>query len=249
MPDKVKEVGPLIQEIVNTFLENLSRAGFAFRTADAAAVAALDEIYFKSLANRVEFAGRVFQKGASFFFTAARAGSRDNSDPGAKLPNVSNVGTYHSHGGEFQPTDELFSPQDKLKAEFGKEVSYLITPRRKILKYIPASLTSPGQPGLGMEIVLRNGLGEGTAPLQLQKQLFSPDRLQKQGSTSFDQMGAVTVAQMLLNRRPPTALAKLIEDGIFGSKTFARVLEFQRKKGLLPDGIVGPMTRSALFGV
>jgi hypothetical protein len=63
-----------------------------------------------------------------------------------------------------------------------------------IVKYVPASLTSPGQSGLGMEMVLRIGLGEGIAPLQLQEQLFSPHKLQKQGSTSFHQMGAVTVA-------------------------------------------------------
>ena len=40
---------------------------------------------------------------------------------------------------------------------------------------------------------------------------------------------------------PPLAV-----DGRFGPKTKARVIEFQRRAGLSPDGIVGPMTSKAL---
>jgi peptidoglycan hydrolase-like protein with peptidoglycan-binding domain len=37
-------------------------------------------------------------------------------------------------------------------------------------------------------------------------------------------------------------------DGIFGPKTEARVVMFQRRAGLVPDGIVGPATGKALVG-
>lgn len=36
-------------------------------------------------------------------------------------------------------------------------------------------------------------------------------------------------------------------DGIFGAKTEAAVIRFQRDRGLTPDGIVGPLTYNALF--
>lgn len=36
-------------------------------------------------------------------------------------------------------------------------------------------------------------------------------------------------------------------DGIFGNATYAAVVAFQKKNGLVPDGIVGPKTLAALF--
>jgi hypothetical protein len=54
-----------------------------------------------------------------------------------------NAGTYHTHGGEFEETDEIFSPMDMAKATFGKEVSYLGTPCQRILKYTPIDLLPP----------------------------------------------------------------------------------------------------------
>jgi peptidoglycan hydrolase-like protein with peptidoglycan-binding domain len=41
-------------------------------------------------------------------------------------------------------------------------------------------------------------------------------------------------------------LPPLEVDGEFGSKTYERVLEFQRKEGLTPDGVVGPQTGQTL---
>ena len=48
--------------------------------------------------------------------------------------------------------------------------------------------------------------------------------------------------QTRLNYYPPTKLPPLNADGNFGPKTMARVQEYQRNTGLLPDGIVGPLT-------
>jgi peptidoglycan hydrolase-like protein with peptidoglycan-binding domain len=54
------------------------------------------------------------------------------------------------------------------------------------------------------------------------------------------------LVQQKLNSFPGSALPKLVEDGIFGAKTQARVVEFQRQRGLVPDGVVGARTRAAL---
>jgi hypothetical protein len=56
----------------------------------------------------------------------------------------------------------------------------------------------------------------------------------------------VTELQNKLNLKPPTALPPLTPDGIFGQKTHARVMEFQRNNELVADGIVGPNTWGAI---
>lgn len=48
--------------------------------------------------------------------------------------------------------------------------------------------------------------------------------------------------QFELNRRG----YKLIVDGIAGNMTIGAVMDFQKKAGLAPDGICGPLTRAAL---
>jgi hypothetical protein len=57
---------------------------------------------------------------------------------------------------------------------------------------------------------------------------------------------AVTQLQQALNAGP-SALPELAVDGAFGSKTNARVREFQRSSKLAQDGIVGPNTYAALM--
>lgn len=61
------------------------------------------------------------------------------------------------------------------------------------------------------------------------------------GSTGQD----VKDVQTMLNRLLPLP-PLLAVDGIFGSKTYARVVKFQSENGLSADGIVGPITGRAL---
>ena len=56
----------------------------------------------------------------------------------------------------------------------------------------------------------------------------------------------VDMVQLSLNAHPPTILPLLNVDGVFGGRTEARVREFQRNNGLVPDGEVGNLTRAAL---
>ena len=58
----------------------------------------------------------------------------------------------------------------------------------------------------------------------------------------------VVELQTKLNQRHPTSLPPLMKDGSFGPKTRARVVEFQGKGKLEPDGIVGPLTWEAING-
>lgn len=116
-----------------------------YTTADEAARAAILKINPISISKKWEYAGRIYQKGNNFFYTEAKTlRNPNNSDPGHKIvgTNIINIGTYHTHGGAFDPTDEEFSPDDKWKATFGKEISYLGTPLKKILKFTPIDLLS-----------------------------------------------------------------------------------------------------------
>jgi hypothetical protein len=62
----------------------------------------------------------------------------------------------------------------------------------------------------------------------------------------FGASGAdVLLLQQALNL-DKSGLPQLVEDGLFGSKTRGRVLEFQGFHGLSKDGIVGPNTHGAL---
>ena len=63
----------------------------------------------------------------------------------------------------------------------------------------------------------------------------------RNGSRGID----VVVSQVQLNaKNPPTLRLKV--DGDFGARTQAAVIAFQRRMGLSPDGIVGPLTHTAL---
>jgi hypothetical protein len=124
-----------------------TRAGQLFQTADEAAFAAIDEVARTSIANNWEYAGRIFQiPGGMYTFTKATTLELDaDSNPGPQVPGYTNVGTYHTHAGGFYATDEDFSPKDKLKATLGKELSYIGTPRGRILRFTPIDLLSTEQ--------------------------------------------------------------------------------------------------------
>ena len=61
----------------------------------------------------------------------------------------------------------------------------------------------------------------------------------QQGSTG----DAVKRAQRALRRTPNPSV---VVDGVFGPHTRTAVVEFQQGSGLSPDGIVGPLTWTAL---
>ncbi len=60
---------------------------------------------------------------------------------------------------------------------------------------------------------------------------------------------AVTELQTKLNSLLPAVLPPLKVDGKFGDKTLARVKEFQRRRGLVADGIVGAKTWAVIDGL
>jgi len=68
------------------------------------------------------------------------------------------------------------------------------------------------------------------------------DRTVRRGDFGLD----VSVVQYLLDRQ---GLYRGALDGYLGGRTEASVRRFQRRAGLVVDGIVGPRTRAALLGV
>ncbi len=76
--------------------------------------------------------------------------------------------------------------------------------------------------------------------------MATANRMIQKGSTGPD----VKLLQGLLNQKVPLPKLpqgkKLVEDGIFGSKTDAATRAFQQMKGLKVDGVVGPKTWEAL---
>jgi len=66
-------------------------------------------------------------------------------------------------------------------------------------------------------------------------------QLIKNGDTGLD----VKLLQHKLN----TCGASLVEDGFFGSRTKTSVLNYQKKSGLVVDGIVGSKTWSTIMKV
>jgi hypothetical protein len=64
-----------------------------------------------------------------------------------------------------------------------------------------------------------------------------------QGSRGPD----VVALQQGLNLRKLPQDQALVEDGVFGPKTRAAVIQFQQRNQLTADGIVGPKTRNTLF--
>jgi hypothetical protein len=125
-----------------------SRVGKPFPSMDQAARVALEEIAEVSVDDNVELAGNIYQLAdGSFSFSTPVRGTNIDSDPGkSPVPQGTRiVATFHSHAGQFLPTDELFSPGDKWKATLGKKVAYLVTPTGHLFKFVPFDLLSASQ--------------------------------------------------------------------------------------------------------
>lgn len=90
------------------------------------------------------------------------------------------------------------------------------------------NLPTPSLPVKDGSKVLRRGMYNSAEALSLQEQLWA----------HFPAY-AKTVAK-------PYRGKKLTPDGDFGGQTEAWVMEFQRRTSLVPDGIVGPLTRAKL---
>jgi peptidoglycan hydrolase-like protein with peptidoglycan-binding domain len=85
-----------------------------------------------------------------------------------------------------------------------------------------------------------SGSGGSGAPAPVQLTSGSCPTLVQQGEHD----GCVTELQSLLNQHGAT----LAVDGQFGPATFAAVENYQARVGLSVDGVVGPNTKSALYG-
>jgi hypothetical protein len=69
-------------------------------------------------------------------------------------------------------------------------------------------------------------------------------RILSQGMTGQDVRALQDVLNFHIRRGEPLKV-----DGVFGPKTQARALEFQKVNGLTPDGLIGPKTNAQLFEV
>ncbi len=112
--------------IVRQLPRNKSSAGHSFRTIDAAAIAALDEILPVSIGNDFEYSG---------------AGTK-------------RIAIYHTHGaagGAGKRDAENFSFADMMICRSKNIVSHLGTPSRKIKKLIPPGLlNAPEKENFGL---------------------------------------------------------------------------------------------------
>ena len=123
--------------------------GDNYKTADAAAAAAIRDINPTSIAKNKEYAGWIYKKWLGlgpYSYTAPNEGTSNSSDPGTCSIWDSKEGTYHTHAG-FDPLydNENFSDRDKRISDLLRLPGYLGTPEGLIKKYTP----EPELPGIG----------------------------------------------------------------------------------------------------
>lgn len=137
----------------------LAAAGDNYPTADAAAIAALQDINPTSQRRGSEYAGRVYQKWlglGDYSYTPPMEGdgfsSKPGSRPGLLLHSLGvNAGTYHTHTHGTEPArDEEYSPGDKQTSDEEGAPAYLAAPSGTIYKYAPI----PARPAQGGVSVL-----------------------------------------------------------------------------------------------
>jgi hypothetical protein len=150
--DQVEDARNFLMDILRPATSQAGRAGFS--TADAAGIAAVQEINSTSIAIKLEFSGSVFRLGSSFGFTQPRRGEPTSADPFVPVPaGATQIALYHTHGAGFQNSTaaESFSIEDReickqLSKRFGRLIfNYLGTPNGRILKFEPR----PNEPGMG----------------------------------------------------------------------------------------------------
>jgi peptidoglycan hydrolase-like protein with peptidoglycan-binding domain len=95
---------------------------------------------------------------------------------------------------------------------------------------------NPRSARLGTAIAIATGAGVAAVAAPAAAQMQAPTTLLHQGSSGQ----AVKRVQDALHIRPT---------GRYSSRTRRAVLAFQRKDGLLVDGVVGPQTWDTLFGI
>ena len=132
----------------------LAAAGDSYPTADAAAIAALQDAQPPSQRSGLEYAGRVYKKWLGFgdySYTPPKEGKAFSSSPGSRpgllLHSLGvNAGTYHTHTPGTDPVrDEEYSLGDKVRSDDEAAPAYLATPSGTIYKYVPI----PAQPSQG----------------------------------------------------------------------------------------------------
>lgn len=132
----------------------LAAAGDNYPTADAAAIAALQDACPPSHRSGLEYAGRVYKKWfglGDYSYTPPKEGKAFSSSPGSRpgllLHSLGvNAGTYHTHTPGTDPVrDEEYSPGDKVLSDDEGAPGYLGTPSGAIYKYVPI----PAQPSQG----------------------------------------------------------------------------------------------------
>lgn len=98
--------------------------------------------------------------------------------------------------------------------------------------------TDPGRAYPLRQVLARAEAIIGTRPPP--KPVAKPRPTLERGDTGW----RVKQLQRLLNGAPGFSLEV---DGIFGDKTAHAVTRFQRRRGIVPDGVVGPVTWAALL--
>jgi len=121
-------------------LVGITSASFEYRrtgssTLDAAAVAALDRIADRSIAECREYGGDIQEEVGGHSISKPIKGDSHSVEVPFRRPFDRIVAVYHSHGcEEFGYDDENFSHQDTLNTRLPQ---YLVTPKRRILKFDP----------------------------------------------------------------------------------------------------------------
>lgn len=114
--------------------------GDSYASEDAAAYAALGDIYQKSMHEGVEYGGRIYQKDLGlgpYSYTPPIKGTSTKMHPGECPTGTDARGYYHTHPYVADYDSESFSRMDEWVAKQFGYAGYLATPSGRYLKYTP----------------------------------------------------------------------------------------------------------------